>query len=169
MHSCRQFCSAWNNFILENIWSSQYAKNSLEKQLTRNWFEIDSEDVETEEVFHFALAENFFVVESKNSDDDMKHYRNLVVQNITTKDVWRIENFVPIDEEEELTVIDVSQNLIAACYKNKQVAPVPHSVEPELIASFIRNGIGCLTGQTIYVHKLNIFAEHTNRALRSQI
>ena len=129
LHRCRQVCKTWNIFILENIWKYKYARDALEKRLIQNWNNIDPKDVETEEVFDWttsnvvntlALTENFFVVESKDSRNNLKEYRSFLVHNISTKEVWKIEDVGPINEEDDMTVVDASDDLITVCLFQKR-------------------------------------------------
>ena len=135
LHRCRQVCKAWNIFILENIWKYKYARDALEKRLIQNWNNIDPKNVETEEVFDLttsnvvntlALTENLFVVESKDSRNNLKEYRSFLVHNTQTKEVWKIEDVGPINEEDDMTVVDASDDLITVCFKKVDSLELDH-------------------------------------------
>ena len=132
LHKCRQVCKTWNNFILENIWGSQDAREVLEMKLKDNMFGEESNYVEASETIEVgdlgvvgdksnckieAAFENFVVL---SSDDTYrrKNYINVKVYNVVTKDIWRVGNFGPLFPEDNcLTLaVDLSKSLLSIVY-----------------------------------------------------
>eukprot|EP00088_Acartia_fossae_P058207 TRINITY_DN6805_c0_g1_i1.p1 TRINITY_DN6805_c0_g1~~TRINITY_DN6805_c0_g1_i1.p1 ORF type:complete len:403 (+),score=47.42 TRINITY_DN6805_c0_g1_i1:30-1238(+) len=41
LHVCRQVCSVWNEFIINEIWQSRRCRNQLKNRLHRNWLNLE--------------------------------------------------------------------------------------------------------------------------------
>ena len=97
LHKCRQVCRGWNNFILENIWNSNYGRKQLEDQLDRNWgatsevlkYELSSEvfDSGFKHSDIFAAFGDHLVIGKQPYGDD---FPAIVILNVITKDMWQV-------------------------------------------------------------------------------
>ena len=97
LHKCRQVCRGWNNFILDNIWNSNYGRKQLEDQLDRNWgatsevlkYELSSEvfDSGFKHSDIFAAFGDHLVIGKQPYGDD---FPAIVVINVITKDTWQV-------------------------------------------------------------------------------
>ena len=96
LHRCRQVCPGWNKFIMENIWSSKYARKQLEHQLERNWgagsdelkYEVSSEvfDTGVESCAMLTASGDYLVLRKLPHED----FPNIVVANVVTKTTWQV-------------------------------------------------------------------------------
>ena len=55
LHSCRQVCREWNDFILENIWKSKDARKVMEMILKDNMFIEEAKHVKTVETVKLKM------------------------------------------------------------------------------------------------------------------
>ena len=97
LHKCRQVCRGWNNFILDNIWKSNYGRKQLEDQLERNWgatsnvlkYELSTEVFDSG-FKHSDIISAFgdYLVIAKHAHGD--DFPATVVINAITKDMWQL-------------------------------------------------------------------------------
>ena len=114
LHRCRQVSQGWNNFILKNIWESQYGRKMVEKRLENNWSVRNPKYEETEEYFDVAklnfspcsaASENYMVIRRRQSID----FHDIHVFNIKTKDVWSLDIIGSYDH----IATEVNNNILA--------------------------------------------------------
>ena len=76
LHTARQVCQGWNDFIRESVWGSQRGHRALERKLHNNWLSSESrvftaDYLETNEwhPYHTAVAiDNKYLVEGLDED-----------------------------------------------------------------------------------------------------
>ena len=96
LHRCRQVCHRWNNFIVEKIWKSNFARKQLEEELERNWG-AGSGDLKYDvslEVYEpglkhsdiMAATGDYLVIKKFYPKD----FPNVAVANVITKDLWQV-------------------------------------------------------------------------------
>ena len=113
LHSCRQVCKSWNNFIMENIWNSSFARKQLENRLEKNWktnsfvesSEIIDVGVKTSRVI--AASGDYIVIKSGAEEP------KVIVINVITKDKWIFEDVGQVTAENSTTKAVVNNKIVA--------------------------------------------------------
>ena len=113
LHSCRQVCKSWNNFIMENIWNSSFARKQLENQLEKNW--KTNSFVETSEIIDVGVNTSRVIAASgdyiviKSGAEEPK----VIVINVITKDKWIFEDVGDVTAENSTTKAVVNNKIVA--------------------------------------------------------